>query len=196
VNRSLVDYRTEVISGPLRVVNPDYRHLDGKVRSATGKLTRRLAKFAAITLEEPIKPKHVEPFVRRKAALQEPIETLQHELDALKAKRKETPHHATVDELPEEARFRQRSTHSKQLLDTIKMIAYRAEPAKVCKPVLVVEEAGRAVVSALDDAQAAGRRFGRVYGGTCLAEIEPGPFSPLFPSWPLFPSRPGWIPRT
>jgi len=125
----LVDYRTEVISDPLRVVNPDYRHLDGQVRSATGKLTRRLAKFAAMTLEEPIEPKHVEPFLRRKAALQEEIETLQHELDALKAKRKETPHHVTVDELPEEARFRQLSTQSKHLIDTIKMVAYRAETA-------------------------------------------------------------------
>ena len=125
----LVDYRTQAISEPLRVVNPDYRHLDGQVRSATGKLTRRLAKFAAMTLEEPIEPKHVEPFVRRKAALQEEIETLQHELDTLKAKRKETPHHITLDELPEEARFRQLSTHSKHLIDTIKMIGYRAETA-------------------------------------------------------------------
>jgi hypothetical protein len=33
------------------IVNPDYRHLDGQVRSATGKLTRRLARFAAMTLE-------------------------------------------------------------------------------------------------------------------------------------------------
>ena len=125
----LVDYRTEVISDPLRVVNPDYRHLDGQVRSATGKLTRRLATFAAMTLEEPIEPKHVEPFLRRKAALQEEIETLQHELETLKAKRKQTPHHIPVDELPEAARFRQLSTQSKQLVDTIKMIAYRAETA-------------------------------------------------------------------
>jgi len=125
----LVDYHTEVISDPLRVVNPDYRHLDGQVRSATGKLTRRLAKFAAMTLQEPIEPKHVEPFLRRKASLQEEIETLQHDLDALKAKRKETPHHITVEELPEEARFRQLSTHSKHLVDTLKMIAYRAETA-------------------------------------------------------------------
>jgi hypothetical protein len=125
----LVDYRTEAISDPLRVVNPDYRHLDGKVRSATGKLTRRLAKFAAMTLEEPIEPKHVEPFVRRKAALQEEIETLRHELDSLKARRKETSHHITVDELPEEARFRQLSTQSKHLVDTIKVVAYRAETA-------------------------------------------------------------------
>jgi Transposase protein len=125
----LVEYRTEDISEPIRVVNPDYRHLDGKVRSATGKLTRRLAKFAAMTLEEPIEPKHVEPFVRRKAALQEEIQTLQDALDALKAKRKDTPHHVTLDELPEEARFRQLSTQSKHLIDTIKMIAYRAETA-------------------------------------------------------------------
>jgi hypothetical protein len=73
---SLVDYRTESISDPLRVVNPDYRHLDGRVRPVTGKLTHRLAKFAAMTLEEPIEPKHVEPFMRRKATLQEQIETL------------------------------------------------------------------------------------------------------------------------
>ena len=125
----LVDYRTEVISDPLQVVNPDYRQLDGQVRSATGKLTRRLAKFAAMTLEEPIEPRYVQPFVRRKAALKEEIETLQHELDTLKAKRKETPHHITVDELPEEARFRQLSTQSKHLVDTIKMVAYRAETA-------------------------------------------------------------------
>jgi hypothetical protein len=125
----LADYRTEVISEPLQVVNPDYRHLDGQVRSATGKLTRRLAHFAAMTLDAPIEPKHVEPFVRRKAALHEEIETLQRELDTLKAKRKETPHHITIDKLPEKARFRQLSTQSKHLVDTIKMVAYRAETA-------------------------------------------------------------------
>ena len=125
----LVDYRTEAISEPLRVVNPEYRHLDGQVRSVTGKLTRRLAKFAAVTLDEPIAPKPVAAFVRRKAALQEEIEALQGELDTLKAKRTDTPQHITTDELPEEARFRQLSTQSKHLVDTIKMIAYRAETA-------------------------------------------------------------------
>jgi hypothetical protein len=125
----LADYRTEAISDPLQVVNPDYRHLDGQVRSLAGKLSRRLANFAAIALEAPIEPRHVEPFVRRKAALQEEIEALQSELATLKAKRKETPHHIAIDELPEEARFRQLATHSKPLVDTIKMIAYRAETA-------------------------------------------------------------------
>ncbi|EAR20727.1 hypothetical protein NB231_12591 [Nitrococcus mobilis Nb-231] len=72
----LADYRIEVVSDPLRVANPAYRHLDGHVRSATGKLTRRLAKFAAMTLEEPTEPQRVEPFLRHKAALQEEIEAL------------------------------------------------------------------------------------------------------------------------
>jgi hypothetical protein len=125
----LVEYRTEDISDPLRVVNPTYRHLDGQVRSLTGKLTRRLAQFAAITLEQTIEPAHVEPFVHRKATLQDEIETLQTELDTLKAKRKQTPHHIPLDELPEQARFRQLSSQSKQLIDTLKMIAYRAETA-------------------------------------------------------------------
>jgi hypothetical protein len=125
----LADYRTEAISEPLQVVNPTYRHLDGQVRSHSGKLSRRLANFAAITLEEPIETQHVEPFVRCKATLQEEIEALQRELDTLKAKRKATPHHIPIDELPEEARFRQLSTQSKHLVDTIKMIAYRAETA-------------------------------------------------------------------
>jgi hypothetical protein len=80
----LVDYKTEEIPDPVQVVNPNYRRLDGQVRSATGKLTRRLAKFAAMTLDETIEPEHVQPFVRRKAALREEIETLQGEVDTLK----------------------------------------------------------------------------------------------------------------
>ena len=56
-----------------------------------------------------------------------------------------------------------------------------AQPAEVGEPVLVVEEAGRPIVPALEDMQ---RRAVDV--DTCapgqmsrIAEIEPGPFSPL-----------------
>jgi hypothetical protein len=125
----LVDYRTETISDPIHVVNPDWRRLDGHVRSATGKLTRRLATFAAMTLEEPIEPPNVEQFMQRKGTLHDELEALRHQLDELTAERKATPHHITVEALPEEARFQKLSTHSKHLVDTIKMIAYRAETA-------------------------------------------------------------------
>lgn len=125
----LVDYGTEAISDPLQVVNPEHRHLDGQVRSRTGKLNRRLAQFGAMNLEETIEPQQVEPFVQRKADLQEEIESLHTEIQTLKEARKATARHISVDELPAEQRFRQLSTQSKHLIDAIKMIAYRAETA-------------------------------------------------------------------
>jgi hypothetical protein len=125
----LVDYATEVISDPVQVVNPAYRRLDGQVHSATGKLNRLLAQFGALNLEDPIEPEAVESFMHRKAALQEAIDQLQQDIQTGKAERKATPRHIPLTELPEPDRFRQLSTQSKHLIDTIKMVAYRAETA-------------------------------------------------------------------
>jgi hypothetical protein len=125
----LIDYRTQEISDPIRVVNPAWRTLDGQVRSGTAKLARLLAQFGALNIEQGIEPEHIEPLVRKKAALQEQIEQIQAEVQSLKDTRKATAHHIAFKELPESERFRQLSTHSKHLIDTIKMIAYRAETA-------------------------------------------------------------------
>jgi hypothetical protein len=125
----LVDYGTEAISDPLPVVNPQYRHLDAQVRSSTGRLNRLLAQFGAMNLEESIEPEQVEPFMHKKAPLHEAIESLRTEIQTLKEARKATARHIRIDELPAEHRFRQLSTQSKHLIDTIKMIAYRAETA-------------------------------------------------------------------
>ena len=125
----LVDYGTEVISDPVQVVNPAHRHLDGQVRSRTGKLNRCLAQFGAMNLEESIEPAQVEPFLAKKASLHEEIESLRQDIQTLKEARKATARHIRVDALPEAQRFRQLSTQSKHLIDTIKMIAFRAETA-------------------------------------------------------------------
>ena len=61
--------------------------------------------------------------------MQDAIEHLQNEIQTLKKERKGTARHITVDELPEQERFQQLSTPSKHLIDTLKMIAYRAETA-------------------------------------------------------------------
>jgi hypothetical protein len=125
----LVDYSTHEITDPIEVVNPAYRQLDGQVRSANGKLSRLMAKFGALNCDEPIEPEKMEPFIQKKAALQENIEERQAEISALKATRKQTPRHIKVQDLPDDARFRQLSTRAKQFIDTIKMLAYRAETA-------------------------------------------------------------------
>jgi len=122
-----VDYSTEAISETLRVVNPAYRRLDAQLRSATGKLNRLFAQFGAMNLDATIEPEQVEPFLQKKAVLQEVIDPLQNEVQTAKASRKATPKHITMNELPEAERFKQLGTQSKHLVDTLKMIAYRAE---------------------------------------------------------------------
>jgi len=126
---SLAGYATQEITDPIEVVNPLYRKLDAEVRSLNGKLSRALAVFGALNIEQEIEPAQMEVFTQKKAALQEDIETLQANVIELKASRKATDRHIAVKDLPEDQRFKQLSTHSKHFVDAIKMVAYRAETA-------------------------------------------------------------------
>lgn len=127
----LVDYGVAGIPDTTMVVNPAYRALDGQVRKAVGLLNRQRAEYGAVSLEDEIEPRKVEAFVQRKSDLRDRIARLQTAATELKAQRKATKKHITYGELPEAARFDRLSTQSKHLLDTIKMIAYRAETAMV-----------------------------------------------------------------
>jgi hypothetical protein len=127
----LADYSTAEITDPITVVNPAYRQLDGRVKSANGKLSRLLAQFGALNVEQTIEPEQMEPFLAEKAALYEQIELLKADIVKLKADRKATEHYVKIQDLPEAERFRQLGTLSKHFLDTIKIVAYRAESALV-----------------------------------------------------------------
>jgi hypothetical protein len=63
----------------------------------------------------------------KKAQLQEEIENLSRQIDEMKTLRKQTPHHIPVKDLPESDRFSRLLTERKHFIDTIKLIAYRAE---------------------------------------------------------------------
>jgi len=125
----LTSYSVEPINEPVLCVNPDYRTLDGQVRSKVGKLNRVMANYGEMHLEEILDKQKVDSFIQKKAELRETIEQMQHEIEELKHQRKETDHHISIDELKEEDKFMKLSTQSKYLIDTIKMIAYRAETA-------------------------------------------------------------------
>ncbi|MGA2035428.1 MAG: putative transposase [Thermoguttaceae bacterium] len=71
---------------------------------------------------------------------------LEHELDQVKQRLKETPKHVVWDELPAEQKFDRLASSRKRLTDTVKMIAYRAETAMTA---IVREELARE-----DDARA------------------------------------------
>jgi len=115
----------------VEVVNPVYRTIDSAVRKLAGKLTRKGKEFVAFILEGEIAPQNVEEYLQKKADLQEEIGSLEKDVERLKAERKKTKKHIQFGELTEKDRFRRLSVQSKYLIDTIKMIAYRAETSMV-----------------------------------------------------------------
>lgn len=127
----LIDYSTEQIPETTKVVNPEYRELTSKVRSATSKLTRLKADFGSIELTGDIEPQQVNLYSQKKADLQQSIEELTQKMKQLKEDRKKISHHIAVKDLPPDQQFKALGNESKHLIDTIKMIAYRAECALV-----------------------------------------------------------------
>jgi len=127
----LVSYGLDPIPETTRVVNPAHRALDAAVRKHNGMLSRRRAEFAALTLDQPLAPKPVQRWEYKKAALYQEIVQIEQEIVALKVQRKATPRHIAVKDLPAEHRFSQLHCASKHFIDTIKMVAYRAETAMV-----------------------------------------------------------------
>jgi hypothetical protein len=126
----LNEYRTEEIPETKRpVVNPKWRELDRQKRSVKSKLTHRQARFAALTLHPESNEAARTKWEKQKAELVEAIEQLEHEMAEINSQLKTTPSHLEWDALPASERFERLAPSRKQLVDTVKMIAYRAETA-------------------------------------------------------------------
>ena len=128
---ALVEYGTTPLPDATRVVNPLWRALDSAIRSQRGKLTREQAEFGARTLPGDVSAAGATAFEEKKGRLLHAIETRQSEIATLKAQRKATPRKVPLGELPAEHRFEALSGVRKHFVDTIKLIAYRAESALV-----------------------------------------------------------------
>ena len=137
----LSEYGTEPIPGTNRpVVNPNWRELDRQSRTLKGNLTQRQARFAALTLHPESDEKEMSKWEKCKTALVEELEQLEHELDQVRQRLKETAKHVLWDELPAKQKFDRLASSRKRLTDTVKMIAYRAETAMAA---IVREELAR-----------------------------------------------------
>src|ERR1022692_542012 len=123
----LIEYGTEPVPDAISVVNPAWRKLDSQIRSKAGQRHRIAAQFGALALSEDPAESEVQGFQQRKGHLQEEIQVLDMEIDNLKQLRKKIEHHIPVKSLPEEDRFTRLRTERKHFIDTLKMIAYRAE---------------------------------------------------------------------
>jgi len=147
----LIEHGTEPIPETIRLPNPARRTLDSQLRSKTSLLTRRLTEFGTLSYDGPIAPAQIERFEQKKALLQEQIATLRGQIAALKHQRAEVPTHIVYKDLPPEQRFERLRTDSKHLIDTIKMIAYRAETAmaNVLRDVLARTDDARELLCAV-----------------------------------------------
>jgi hypothetical protein len=126
----LNEYGTEEIPETKRpVVNPRWRELDRQKRSVKSKLTHRQARFAALTLHPEADAAAQVKWEKRKAELVEEIEQFEGELADIDSQLKTTPSHLAWDALPATEKFQRLAPSRKQLVDTVKMIAYRAETA-------------------------------------------------------------------
>lgn len=144
----LSEYGTEEFPGNQRVVNPLWRELDRKRRSLKSKLTNRSARYAALDLHPEPDEKKAARWRRQKADLVEEIEQIEHELEAVKQEITDTSKHLDWECLPETDQFQRLLPSRKRLLDTIKMIAYRAETAmaNIVKEKLARKDDARAVI--------------------------------------------------
>lgn len=125
----LVEYGVEPVPATVTVVNPARRTLDAGIRTLNARINRLGAQFAALSLSGPLETEPVARYETQKAQLHQQMVDLQPDLDQLKAGRKLAPKRVAIEDLPEPERFRRLLPERKHFIDTIKLIAYRAETA-------------------------------------------------------------------
>lgn len=125
----VIDYNLEDVTDTTKIINPMHRKIESEIKSLNSKKNRLLINNAKITLDKDIDTVRFEEKQKEKALLQEEISEIESLIKTRKLERKKIKKYTTVGELPEEYKFKKLNTQSKHFIDTIKMIAYRAETA-------------------------------------------------------------------
>ena len=124
----LIAYSAEDCPDNVRVVNPAYRDIDGKIRRLSSAHGRRTLKLRSLEIPD-IDPEKMEKVLKRKDALRTEIEIMEKELVQLKEERKKIAKHILAKDLSAEDKIKFLTNPSKQLVDMIKIVCYRAETA-------------------------------------------------------------------
>lgn len=127
----LSDYLKKDIDVTESVVSPKWRALEKKINSLIGKLKTRKSRFADLTLNPVLEDdeKNYKEWVNTKTELAEEITLFEKQISMKKEAQKENKKHIKVVDLPDEDSFKGLSSSKKHLVDTVKMISYRAETA-------------------------------------------------------------------
>ena len=127
---SITSYFKNLIPDMSQVINPHYRELDREHKKTTTLLRNKKLKYADITLQnKEMSEKEIERFAQKKSDIQLEIEDLDIKRTAIIAKKKTVEKKILFKDLDENQKFNTSVNERKFFLDTIKIIAYRAETA-------------------------------------------------------------------
>lgn len=146
------EHDTEVFPCSIPVPNPAWKALDAECRSLRGKLAGAKTKLGCKALElDDLEPGRMDAWMERQTALLTDAADLEQKLNVARTSRRALPKHVPFDKLPPEYQFERLAPTRKLLLDTVRLIAYRAETAMaaLARPAMATPEEARATVKAL-----------------------------------------------
>jgi Transposase protein len=126
-----VQYGAEPIPETSLVVNPARRALESEIRRERGLLSRERAQLTTNAFPPEATLPKAAAFEQQQGQLLGEIRQRESHLAELKSKRETTPKHVPLGELPEAERYTRLPSVSKHFVDTLKMVAYRAETVLV-----------------------------------------------------------------
>jgi DNA-binding transcriptional regulator/RsmH inhibitor MraZ len=136
------------------IPNPDYIAINQQHKSIAGKLSKQKQKLADKLIDidrTENEEKQMTKFLRQKADILQTVEAYKNELETIKLKKKDTPKRIDVKDANPERELLTAINDQKQLIDTIKMIGYRAETslANQIKPLMSSPEQARNLIRSI-----------------------------------------------
>jgi hypothetical protein len=127
---SITSYMKNTIPVSTSVINPQYKELDRQHKRVLSLLGKTKMKYAEITLaDKEFSEKEMERFTKKKSDKKTEIEKLEIEKQEIIQKKKNTKKKIKFGDLDDNLKFDTAVNERKLFLDTIKVIAYRAETA-------------------------------------------------------------------
>lgn len=126
----MAQYGVEEINPQQKVVNPLYRKISYQLKKAKEKQSRLKAKQMKIVEENLDKSiDHLKEALDKQARLHHDIQHWQQDIERMEMERSQISSHITIKEMEQEEKYQSIKTESKLFMNTIKMIAFRAESA-------------------------------------------------------------------
>jgi hypothetical protein len=127
---SITSYFKNLIPDMSQVINPEYRELDRLHKKTTTLLNNKKIKYAQISLQnKEMSKKEIQRYTKKKSDMQLEIEDLEKKRNTIIEKKNTIEKKILFKDLDENQKFSSAVNERKFFLDTIKIIAYRAESA-------------------------------------------------------------------